>query len=413
MQVKIPLWNIVKKNKLFNPWAIRAYLFFIFVIGLLISFIYLQKTLWDLEQGSRILSRIYARFCAQGINNKEDAENIIFEEVIQNISFPVIVTDSDGIPIAWRNIKVEGTNFHELDKKQQSYILRYINRLDRIHDPIEIWYGNQYLGSVHYGETAGIRHLRWAPFVQIVVIFIFIMIGIQGFSIIKKGEESYIWTGMAKEIAHQMGTPLSSLMGWVSVLQMKSEKDKEIKEIVDNMEKDIDRLEDILGRFSRIGEKPRKEKFNIGELLVSICEYFSRRIPERLHIECNSQNNICVVGDKSLIEWAIENLVRNAIDASQGEGNIFIRSFVEEGKVIIEVKDEGKGMNKNEVKKIFQPGYSTKRFGWGVGLPLVKRIIEEYHKGKVYVYKTEVGKGTIMRIELKGDSDEKKDSMDR
>ena len=212
-----------------------------------------------------------------------------------------------------------------------------------------------------------------------------------------KAEQNKVWVGLSKETAHQLGTPISSLLAWTEILKESYPEDEMIRE----MEKDVKRLEIIAERFSKIGSIPEPKETSLNEVITHVVEYMDRRTSSKVKITSNCGNtNIIVRINISLFEWVIENLCKNAVDAMEGKGNIDIYTYKEKEKTIIEVKDNGKGIKRSDIKNVFTPGFTTKKRGWGLGLSLAKRIIEEYHKGKIYVKDSEIGKGTTFRIEL-------------
>lgn len=394
---------------------LKGYLFiFACAIGLG-SFFYIQSMVSELSEGTRTISRIYADFCAKATlpaaESASPETEIIFREVIRMIKFPVVVTDPRGVPRAWRNIGVDSklVSAEELEQVDPenpppgviSRIFRTVDRLDREHRPIPMVYEDQMLGWVHYGNSPAVRRLKWTPLVQTGVVALFILIGLWGFRIARKGEQNYIWAGMAKETAHQLGTPLSSLMGWTEVLRGEGED----KSVVKEMERDLSRLEIVASRFSKIGSLPSYQREDPKPIIQSTVEYFRGRLPrlkKKVEIKASLPSSLPRVDlDSELFSWALENLVKNSLDAIQDdEGRIEIAAAGKRGFLEIRVKDTGKGMTKAERKRAFQPGYSTKSFGWGLGLPLVRRIVEEYHRGRLLIESSRPGKGTTVLILL-------------
>jgi signal transduction histidine kinase len=258
---------------------------------------------------------------------------------------------------------------------------------------------------VHYGESDLIRQLRWLPVGELALATVFILIAFVGFSYIKRSEQSNIWVGMARETAHQLGTPLSSLAGWIEVLKMYSADNAKMYETVGDMEHDVKRLNKVADRFSKIGSKPDLKEENIPDVLRSVIDYFQRRIPhtgKRVSIVLESEAEAHAFINRELFEWVIENLIKNALDAMEdGKGTITLRVQKVYATTFIDVADSGKGIDPKIRKDIFRPGFSTKRRGWGLGLSLSKRIIESYHRGKIIVKDTKLGAGTTFRITLR------------
>ncbi len=266
-------------------------------------------------------------------------------------------------------------------------------------DPIVVDLEEGEINSIYYGDSDLLKKLKYYSVVQIGVVMLFVLIGYWLFSIFRRSEQNNVWVGMAKETAHQLGTPLSSLMGWMDVMRMKNVDESMIKE----MEKDVDRLTMITDRFSKIGAKPHLEEKNVYESLERFVTYFRTRSPRKVVIELKGMNNEHVVSpiNEPLFHWVIENLVKNGIDAMQGKGHILINVSCEADKTVVEVSDTGKGIPYNKRKEVFQPGVTSKARGWGLGLSLSKRIVQDYHNGKIWVKHSELDKGTTFRIELK------------
>lgn len=347
------------------------------ILLVLIGFVmYSEYMMNQLEKETETVSRIYGRF--MGSAGDEDAElNIIFEEVIQKIKFPVVVVDTTGKIIASANI--------EAGKEK-----KMIRRLARLHQPVKVEYNNIPLCTVYYGDTRARSFLKWAPYLQIALALLLLAIGILWFRGTKKTEESMLWAGIAKETAHQLGTPLSSLIAWTEYI-----KDKEIKE---EIMKDIERLEEVSERFSRIGSIFFKSS-NINGILADSIKYVKKRIPHlenRVTINENYQTVPHPKIDDGLISWVVENILKNAVDANATQ--IDIKSERHGKYIKISIEDNGKGIKKKDVKRIFDAGFTTKEYGWGMGLSLVKRIVD-LHKGKVICVSKE-GTGTTFVIYL-------------
>jgi signal transduction histidine kinase len=251
---------------------------------------------------------------------------------------------------------------------------------------------------VYYRESSILRNLKLYPFIQLVVIIIFIVVAYFAFSATQQAEQNQVWVGMSKETAHQLGTPISSLMAWIELLKLKNVDEDLVKEF----EKDTRRLERITERFSKIGSKPELLKLNLVEVLNSSVSYLKRRSSEKIKFETNynAEDYIETPLNAALFSWVIENLCKNAIDAMGNSGIITISVLEKAEQVIIDITDTGIGVSKSNFKTIFQPGYSTKKRGWGLGLSLAKRIVENYHSGKIFIKWSEPGKGTTFRIAL-------------
>lgn len=346
--------------------------------------------------------------------------SFIFDEVLAAIDFPLILSDAQNNPIrpfasSTRNIDLDTT----LPATAQEEFLRsLIAKLDgeripikvivlpsRLFESTEAGGDSIVLQIVHYGESNLVTRLRWLPYIEIAIAGMFILIGYVGFSYIKRSEQSNIWVGMAKETAHQLGTPLSSIMGWAELLKMHVDDPEKLRDALVEMENDLTRLQKIVNRFSKIGSKPHLKEEYVDEIISSVIRYFERRLPQmnkniELKIE-NAQPSKANI-NRELFEWVIENLVKNALDAIEnGVGTIRFHLANQGRYVVIDVSDTGKGIDMKYRRDVFRPGYSTKERGWGLGLSLSKRIIETYHKGKLILKESRLGKGTTFRIKLK------------
>ncbi|MEM6766607.1 MAG: HAMP domain-containing sensor histidine kinase [Bacteroidota bacterium] len=299
---------------------------------------------------------------------------------------------------SYNNLKLS-----EDPKKRASELTEYITGFRQLHDSIRVEYVKDHFQYVYYGESFILRRLRWFPVIQLLVAFGFIGVVFVGFVIAKRNEQNRVWVGLAKETAHQLGTPVSSLMAWTELLRMKAREGDE--EMIQEIEKDVKRLETITERFSKIGSKPELVPINLDEFLRRSAEYISKRMTRRGSIQVKVENELAVDSflsvNPQLFDWVIENLLKNALDAIQTkEGEIIIRASRRGAQYFIDVSDTGKGISKGNFKKVFEPGFTTKKRGWGLGLSLTKRIVENYHKGSVFVKASELGKGTTFRIQL-------------
>jgi hypothetical protein len=379
------------------------FVFGLIIIGLILG--YTQHLVNLLEDKSREYLRFRIRVFEENINNP-DANidfNFFFTEVIQNADYPIVFTDPDMTPLQCRNISTKLDTMIIFSPEAISDLKEYLLSMDSDNPPIPIKYQGNVLGYYHYGVSPVIKQLRWLPYIEIAAAMLFIVIGYIGFSQIKKSEQRNIWVGMAKETAHQLGTPLSSMSGWLEILKSDSRNlDKAVRE----MDIDIQRLTKVAARFSQIGSVPSLKKTEILPMLENIIKYFNKRLPqldkkitiaENFNIEPKLMINI------DLFEWVIENLIKNAIDAIEGkQGKIDLTMDHLNGGpgIFIDVSDNGRGILPRDRKNIFKPGFSTKKRGWGLGLSLAKRIVEDYHGGKLFVKDSRLGEGTIFRIIL-------------
>lgn len=255
---------------------------------------------------------------------------------------------------------------------------------------------------IYYKESNLLRQLRYFPFVQLVLIIAFIGFGYLGFSSARRAEQNRVWVGMAKETAHQLGTPISAILAWIEHLKLLREEDEEVQEVVGELRNDVSRLELIADRFSKIGSSPKLEPINVYEELEKCRAYMQRRASRRTVFdfpELDSEPQRIYI-NPHLFDWVIENLLRNALDAMEGQGQISVEVYDDQEFVYIDLSDTGKGIPDNKFKTVFEPGYTTKKRGWGLGLSLAKRIVEEYHNGKIFVKRSEEGVGTTFTIQL-------------
>lgn len=314
-----------------------------------------------------------------------------------------IQQSNDDIPVIWTNEKDSIIDFKNLDTikaKSPQYLADKLNEFKKTHPPIIVVLGDSpYIADkYYYGESILQKQIRYFPIVQLLVVALFILIVIYTISIRNKSTQNQVWAGMARETAHQLGTPLTSLQGWIEIL--KDQKDSE--EISKQMEKDVDRLRLISDRFGKIGSTPHLEQSDILLQIKDMVGYIKRIAPGKVKFQFSAnRESMQAKISPPLFDWVIENLLKNALDAMNGEGVIDLKAEQLNGTIFIDISDNGKGMNKITSSKIFNPGFTTKKRGWGLGLTLSKRIIEQYHKGQLFVKNSEPGKGTTFRIVLK------------
>ncbi len=321
---------------------------------------------------------------------------LIFEVIKNNKAVPVILTTADGEIRAFRN-------FDSLKVAQNEFFLKNeLKALQAEHEPIaiEISPGNR--NYIYYKDSVFLQQLKFYPFFQFMIIGIFMLVAYFGFSSSKNAEQNRVWVGMAKETAHQLGTPISSLMAWIEYLKDQLGGKPEFDDMIQELQKDVARLELITDRFSKIGSAPVLEKYNVMECIQENKDYINRRSSHMLDILLKADTyNISAQINPPLFNWVIENLLRNAVDAIEGKkGKIEIKVSEQNQEVVIDIKDSGQGIPKSKFSTVFEPGYSTKKRGWGLGLALVKRIIVGYHKGKIFVKESVIGEGTTFRIVL-------------
>ena len=329
--------------------------------------------------------------------------NLVLKVINGNNTIPVIVLDSNGNVQAYRNIDIKDCENAEDTMRFVQYMGRKLMREDRdiriaIDDNNTDSISSADYINVCYDDSVMLRRLASYPYIQLGVVMIFVVIAIFALLTSKRAEQNKVWVGLSKETAHQLGTPISSLMAWVEILKETYPDD----DLIPEMNKDVKRLQLIADRFSKIGSLPEPVDTDLKEVMEHVIDYMDRRTSNKVKMVRDfPEGDIVVKINASLFEWVIENLSKNAVDAMGGEGTITLRIFEEPTKVVIEVADTGKGIRKKDIRNVFRPGFTTKKRGWGLGLSLAKRIIEEYHKGKIWVKSSEVGVGTTFRIELK------------
>ena len=369
-----------------------------FVFGAIILagfwYFYSRILLVRLENETQVRSRIYAQYLGR-IAEPSDAGSaeldIIFEEVIRKIDFPVIIADGQNEPTS---------NFRNLDDKNPSpeRLKLLMNHFDNEHKPICLTVtSGDTLSIIHYGFSKAEKTLRIYPFFQLGFLFAFLLLGVWGILVYKRREQELIWTALAKETAHQLATPISSLWGWMEVIKQE-QKGKNFNEV----EEDLTRIREVSERFSRIGLPPDLKVQTIGEIITKTVSFIQHRATKRIQFELINQANPLVKVDDVLISWTLENLIKNSVDAiGDAEGKIEIRTLISSDSRFfeIEVTDTGSGISEKKAGEIFKPGVTSKKYGWGVGLTLAKRIIEEYHQGKLIVKETKPGR-TVFSILL-------------
>ena len=325
---------------------------------------------------------------------QEGAElNAIPERIIidTTVTIPLVLLDKDNIILSERNI--DSTILQSPEE-----MVRFLNKLISQNEPIEVDLPNNEKAKLYYGNSPLLNKLKYYPLALLLIILLFAAVVYFFYRSSKNAEQNKLWTGMAKETAHQIGTPLSSLVGWTEILKTENVNPEYVSEI----EKDIDRLQTITDRFSKIGSAPTLEVMDIADVTKSSYDYLKLRSSKLIDFEIESPDaEIPVKLNPQLYSWTIENLVKNAIDAMKGKGNLKLKIVQSDRQVSINVSDTGKGIAKYQFTKIFEPGFTTKKRGWGLGLSLAKRIIEDYHKGKIKVLHSEIGKGTTIQISLK------------
>lgn len=333
-------------------------------------------------------------------NADENADlSLVLKVLNSNTTIPVIVVGADGEVQTFRNLRIRNCRAGEDSLRFVGSEARRLLRSDRV---IKVALGGgetaEYI-RVCYDDSVMLRRLASYPYVQLGVVMVFVVIAIFALLTSKRAEQNKVWVGLSKETAHQLGTPISSLMAWVEVLRESYPQD----ELILEMENDVKRLQLIADRFSKIGSLPELRPANLSEILRHVVDYMDRRTSSKVSIATRlPEGGIAVDVNAALFEWVIENLCKNAVDAMSGVGSIVITAEEAKGQVAVEVSDTGKGIPKKDIANVFRPGFTTKKRGWGLGLSLAKRIVEEYHKGRIFVKSSEQGRGTTFRIELRG-----------
>ena len=359
------------------------------VVSLLVS----HYLVGDLQREERSKMQTWAE-ALQALNNADESTDLslVLNVIQSNNTIPVIVVTADGKVTDCRNVDVSGQD-------SADFVARYGQQLYQSGNYIKIESGDSAdYQLVCYDESVMLKRLTQWPYVQLGIVMIFVVVAIIALLSSKKAEQNKVWVGLSKETAHQLGTPISSLMAWVEILREQYPDDTLIPE----MDQDVRRLQRVADRFSKIGSLPEPVDASMNEVLAHVVDYMNRRTSAKVEMACRlPDHDVMVKMNASLFEWVIENLCKNAVDAMEGAGRIELTLLDEPGRVAIEVADNGKGIRKKDIGHVFMPGFTTKKRGWGLGLSLAKRIVEDYHKGRIFVKQSEVGKGTTFRVELK------------
>ena len=383
-----------------NSNSIKFSLFFIGIILIIGLLFYSNSLVNRLRDDNREIVKVYSQIIAKTVNEPSDSNlNFVFDEIIKKVQFPIIYSNINNDPQYSRNLGKD-LNKEDLKKNMES--------MDKQNQPIPIIYIEEKanktftLGYLHYGNSELIRQLRWLPYLEIIIVSLFVGLGFVGFNTIRNSEKRNIWVGMARETAHQLGTPVSALMGWVD--RLKSHPDESLI-VLKEMESDLERLNEIGDRFSKIGSKTSLEKVSLKNLVNQQVKYIRKRVPsfgKNIFLEIKDIEDIYIEGNVTLLGWAIENVIRNGIDSIKNDkGRLTINVLSNEEFGLIHITDNGLGIDKKDWKNIFRPGFSTKNRGWGLGLSLVNRIINEIHHGEIKVLRSQKGIGSTFEIRLK------------
>lgn len=372
---------------------ILQWLFLTLSVLLIALFLFFSNRLvQSLGQEERAKMEIWAEAYRQLLLADENANMALESKVMaSNTTIPVFYTDEDGYLLGYSNL--------EIPNDTASFIVSKIEKLTAEGHFFNIEIEEGLTQRLYYEESILLQQLHYYPYVQVMVIIVFILLIYYMLYSRRISEQNRVWVGLSKETAHQLGTPIQSLMGWTEYLDSIDVEDmsnEDLRQMVKEMNKDIQRLRTVADRFSKIGSEPKLEETNLCEVIANVADYMQKRVSSKIFIDAQlPEQPVIRMASGPLLSWVIENLCKNAIDAQPTQVRIRLNA-----DAIIEVEDNGKGIPKNKQKKIFEPGYTTKKRGWGLGLALVKRIVEQYHHGKIYVKSSVVGLGTIFRIEL-------------
>jgi len=408
----------------FRGLSYKVYLFLAVVLLMVALVVHSNTIITRLNAETRARCDVLARFFAvatfQAVENPMVRQ--MFREVVQNINFPMVLTDVSGIPRAWKEIGIPADAIPDSVLERASKggpippevarIQEIVKRLDKINQPVSIFRAGKPgpLGFVHYGEPRLVHELRWVPYIEFLAILVLLLFGYAGLRSLLEGEQRSLWTALAKETAHQLGTPISSLLGWTALLREEASRGAvsaaRAEEIVSEMDRDLTRLQKVSLRFGQVGSLPVLRDSDLTEAVAGVVDYFRTRLPQlgrEVVIHERYDPIPRVAFHRELFEWVVENLLRNAIDAMdkpQGIIEVAITWKREQRQVELVVRDNGRGMSPEERRRAFQPGYSTKRRGWGLGLALARRVVREYHKGRIEILESVPGRGTAVAVTL-------------
>lgn len=404
--------KLKKKNS--NRRSILKFYYIFGTIFIVILFIiYTNILLKNVKQDVQVVPDLYSKFL--GLPDDVDLEEFIFsyfmENIVPKVDYPIIITDSMKNPSSWDYTGIPKILYNDLSWEEQERLREMCKKMEAAGNMIKLRpYKDSPIitGYLFYGESDTVRKLKYMPYLELIIVMLFVIFGIYGFALVKKSDRDKLWVGLAKETAHQFGTPLSSLKAWNDFISMRIEskyKDAEMIEMIGDMNEDIDRLHKIASRFGKVGSSIVLKRIDLKEIIDETIAYFEKRIPNFSgKIELINKieaEHLMVMADADLIKWTLENLIKNSIDAlSKNSGKIEISAFKSKKYVHIQVSDTGKGMPKKMFKRIFRAGVTTKERGWGLGLSLAYRIVKEYHKGKIRVLNSEIGKGTTIEFML-------------
>ena len=369
------------------------------VVIAVVSLVVFHFLINDLSKEERSRMSVWAE-AMHSLNAADETTdlNLVLKVINENNTIPVIVLDAEGKLQVFRNVDIKADNYADSLKVVSSLARQWLQSGRMIKLSADKHNNSEFI-LVCYDESTMLKRLAMYPYVLLGVVLLFVFIAIFILLVSKRAEQNKVWIGLSKETAHQLGTPISSIMAWIEILKEQYPNDALIPE----MDKDVKRLQLISERFSKIGSLPEPVPTNLKEVLEHVIEYMDRRTSHGVvFVRDFPDKDVWLKMNASLFEWVIENLCKNAVDAmSGGPGTITVRIVEEDNKICVEVSDTGKGIKKKNLSHVFRPGFTTKQRGWGLGLSLAKRIIEDYHKGKIFVKWSEVNKGTTFRVELR------------
>jgi len=359
------------------------------IIGLA-SLFYTESFLKELRAEEELKIKRWAEAVEAVFFAEDDVNLSFYTQIIQdNKTIPVILTDSKGTIIAHRNLNTPETN-------PEKYLLRKLDEFKSSGSVLENSYADGQVNFLYYKGSNLLTKLRLYPLILLGVIGVYMLISYMAFSNARRSEQNKVWTGMAKETAHQIGTPLSALMGWLGYLKEQYPKENAFGE----MEKDIDRLTDITDRFSKIGSQPERTDKDLDDTIEKTVDYLRSRLGNKIKLSLDMDGSRASSHNQQLISWVLENMIKNSADAMDGSGTISVEKRTQSNRMIVLIKDTGRGITQADQRKIFEPGFTSKSRGWGLGLSLAKRIIEEYHGGKLTLEQSIPGEGTTFKISL-------------
>ena len=387
------------KNNYKHVGNIKGFIFLVGVFLVIGIFSYTSYLSRELREDNREVVNLYAEIIAEAVNDDTNSNiDFIFENIIKKVKFPIIQSNIKKNPQLWTNLPKE--------IKTDEDRLAFIKSMDRINEPIPLLYynGNSEpitFGFLHYGDSSLIQKIKIWTYIEIISIGLFIFIGFVGFSYIRNSEKQNIWVGLSRETAHQLGTPVSALLGWLEYLKHNKTN---LARVLPEIESDIDRLQQVSRRFSRMGSKPVIENFNLSKRVNSTLDYLEKRMPSlggKVILINNIDSEVKIKANGTLISWAVENLIRNGIDSiNKDNGQIEVALKQDAYYIKIHISDNGCGIPKKDWKNIFRPGFSTKKSGWGLGLSLCQRIVNDVHLGKICVLESKLNVGTTFEITI-------------